>query len=208
MRVANVPGGVKTKMHSTMKYGMSFLPAFLSFSLLCGQSRQGEPVLGVQAGFSLAGALFNLSEVDANVDAATPPALQFTYDHALTDRLSLGGGISYQSFRLAYSEYGEAKESFDVRLSRFNLGVRGLFHYGSSETMDMYSGLRLGLSNWSLDVGTDDPSFDPPKANGPAFAPQLILFGIRGYFTENLGIGGELAIGAPHAVSLGLHYRF
>lgn len=142
------------------------------------------------------------------MDASTPPAVQLTYDYALTNRLSLGGGVSYQSFKLAYSDYGEAKESFDVRLSRFNLGVRGLIHYGNSTTMDLYSGLRIGLSNWSLDVGTDNPNFDPPKAQGPAFAPQLILFGIRGYFTENLGIGGELAVGAPHVVSFGLNYRF
>ena len=191
---------------------MKIILPFLLFALGCytlsAQRMAGESTIGVQSGFSLASALFNLSEIDANVDASTPPALQLTYDYALTDRLSLGGGVSYQRFNLAYSGYGEAKENFDVRLSRFNLGVRGLFHYGNSETMDMYSGLRVGLSNWSLDVGTNDPNFDPPKANGPAFAPQLILFGIRGYFTEHFGIGGELAAGAPHVVSLGLHYRF
>ena len=191
-----------------MKYTIACILALFSFGTLSAQTLEGQSTIGVQTGFSLASALFSLSEIDANVDASTPPAVQLTYDYALTDRLSLGGGVSYQNFKLAYTGYGDAKESFDVRLSRFNLGIRALFHYGNSETMDMYSGLRIGLSNWSLDVGTDDPNFDPPKANGPAFAPQLVLFGIRGYFTENLGIGGELAAGAPHLVSLGVYYRF
>lgn len=192
---------------------MKIILSFFVLSLACcgllqAQNLEGQSAIGLHAGFSLAGALFNLSEIDANVDASTPPAAQLTYDYALTGRFSLGGGVSYQSFNLAYSNYGETNESFDVRLSRFNLAARGLFHYGNSETMDMYSGLRVGLSNWSLDVGTDNPNFDPPKARGPAFAPQLILFGIRGYLTENLGIGGELAVGAPHVVSLGVNYRF
>lgn len=191
-----------------MKYMTAFLFTFLSLGSLVAQTQEGQSVLGIHTGFSLAGALFNLSEIDANVDASTPPAVQLTYDYAVTDRVSVGGGVSYQSFKLAYSGYGEAKENFDVRLSRFNLGVRSLFHYGNSETMDMYSGVRIGVSNWSLDVGTDDPNFDPPKANGPAFAPQFILFGMRGYFTESLGISGELAVGAPHIVSFGLNYRF
>ncbi|MCO6489750.1 MAG: outer membrane beta-barrel protein [Phaeodactylibacter sp.] len=192
-----------------MKNTLSFFALFLGLcTLLPAQTRQGQSVIGIQTGFSLAGALFNLSEIDANIDASAPPAVQFTYDYALTDRLSLGGGVSYQRFKLAYSDYGEMNETFDVRLSRFNLAVRGLFHYGNSEAVDMYSGLRVGLSNWSLDVGTDDPNFDPPKASGPAFAPQLVLFGIRGYLAENLAIGGELAAGAPHVLSLGLNYRF
>ncbi len=192
---------------------MKTIPLFLVLFLGCAtflpaQNQEGQSAVGLHTGFSLASALFSLSEIDANVDASTPPAVQFTYDYALTNRVSLGGGISYQSFNLAYSDYGETNENFDVRLSRFNLAVRGLFHYGNSETMDMYSGLRVGMSNWSLDVGTDNPNFDPPKASGPAFAPQLILFGMRSFFTENLGIGGELAVGAPHVVSLGINYRF
>ena len=191
-----------------MKYAVVSLLTLFSLSCLSAQTTEGESVLGASTGFSAASALFNLSEIDANVDASTPPAVQLTYDYALTNRLSLGGGVSYQSFNLAYSDYGEAMESFDVRISRFNLGFRGLFHYGNSEKMDMYSGLRVGLSNWSLDVGTDDPNFDPPKPEGVTFAPQLILLGMRGYLTDHLGIGGELGVGAPHVVSFSLSYRF
>ncbi len=191
-----------------MKYGITLLLALLFSSTLSAQNREGESVVSLNAGFSLASALFKLSEIDANVDASTPPALQFTYDYALTKRFSLGGGIAYQRFKLAYSNYGEAMESFNLRLSRFNLGARALIHYGNSETLDMYSGLRVGLSNWSADGGTDDPNFDPPKANGLFFAPQLILFGMRGYVTENLGFGGEVSIGAPHLFALGVNYRF
>jgi len=40
------------------------------------------------------------------------------------------------------------------------------------------------------------------------FAPQLVLFGAQGYFTDNIGANFELSVGAPHFFSIGLNYRF
>lgn len=183
------------------------LALFLSFGTASAQTLSGESVISANAGFSLAGALFGLADIDGNVDASAPPALQFSYDYAITEKLSLGGGLSYQKFGLAYTDYGDAMEDFDVRLSRFNLALRGLFHYGGQEQVDMYSGLRLGLSNWSVKGGTSDPDYEPPKANGITIAPQLILFGIRAYVAGNLGLNAELGVGGPHFFTVGLNYR-
>ncbi len=191
-----------------MKSTLSFFTLLLCVATLSAQTSQGQSVLSINGGFSLAGALFGLANLDDQVDASAPPALQLTYDHAVNNRISLGGGLSYQRFKLAYSDYGEDNEDFDLRVSRFNVGLRGLVHYGSNEELDMYSGVRVGLSNWSFTGGPDDPEFDPPKTAGVTFAPQLILFGLRGYITEQLGFNGELGIGAPHVFTMGLSYRF
>ncbi|MCB0572200.1 MAG: hypothetical protein KDC66_20680 [Phaeodactylibacter sp.] len=182
---------------------------FLSgiFTVATAQTQPGESVISANAGFSLVGALFSLADIDADVKSSAPPAVQLNYDYAINELFSLGGGLSYQRFKLAYTDYGDDMEDFDVQLSRFNVALRGLFHYGAQEQVDMYSGIRLGLSNWSADVGTSNPDFEPPKGNGISVAPQLILFGIRGYLTDGLGINAELAVGGPHFFAIGLSYR-
>lgn len=189
------------------KFVSSVITVLFAFAGASAQTLAGESVISANGGFSLLGALFKLSNIDENVDASAPPAIQLSYDYALTDHLSLGGGLSYQRFKLSYTDYGDNMENFDARLSRFNIAIRGLVHYGGQENLDMYSGLRLGLTNWSADVGTDDPNFKPPKTDGVTFGPQLILFGIRGYVAGNLGVNAELGVGGPHFFSLGLQYR-
>jgi hypothetical protein len=69
--------------------------------------------------------------------------------------------------------------------------------------------LRLGYTNWNVSSTSTDPDYDPNSVfTGGGFAPQVILFGFRGYFTENIGLNSELTVGAPHYFSIGLNYRF
>ena len=102
------------------------------FGTLSAQTAEDQSTIaGVQTGFSLASALFNLSEIDANVDASTPPAVQLTYDYALTDRLSLGEGFltRISSSPIPAAETPRRASTFGCL---FNLGIRALFHYGNS----------------------------------------------------------------------------
>jgi hypothetical protein len=72
----------------------------------------------------------------------------------------------------------------------------------------MYSGLRIGYTNWNFSTTTTDPNFDGAESfNGGKPAFQVILFGIRGYITENIGLNTELAVGGPHFFSAGLNVR-
>ena len=45
-----------------MKYTIACILALFSFGTLSAQTAEGQSTIGVQTGFSLAGALFNLSD--------------------------------------------------------------------------------------------------------------------------------------------------
>lgn len=93
-----------------------------------------------------------------------------------------------------------------------NIGARALFDYANEGRLDLYSGVILGFTNWNVKTNNASASYDPSQdltfSEEIVFAPQVVLFGAQGYFTDNIGANFELSIGAPHFFSIGLNYRF
>jgi hypothetical protein len=65
----------------------------------------------------------------------------------------------------------------------------------------------MGYTFWSVSHNLSDVVNLLGWVKGSMFAPQLVLFGFRGYLVENFGLNFELAIGAPHYASMGLVYK-
>jgi len=171
-------------------------------------------------GYSLVGTLFKVLEATSDVASTTSnteyvdfshiPALQLNYDHRVADWFSIGPAISYQTFKIQYFNYNTQGNNFKTKLTRMHLGVRPLFHYGKSDSFDLYSGLRIGYKSWNIDTTTDDPDYDIQDEIGfsSGFGLQVILFGFKGYFNDHLGVGMEITAGAPHFAAGGINYRF
>jgi hypothetical protein len=126
--------------------------------------------------------------------------------------------------------------NFAITVPRTTFAARFLLHYANKGRIDCYSGLRLGVGLWSVKLaadldkdvlarvidGVEDklnlpadqklPPFitDKIKAKVPFIAPQvqLIIFGLRGYVTNNIGLNFELAAGSPYVLAVGANYRF
>lgn len=192
--------------------------AFAPNNSLSAQNGDYKQNIYVGAGFSLAGAVFNvLDNATGSSSNTSLPAIQLTYDYALTPKVSAGLGFSYQGFGFDVTDFtffddnGMAvTESFSADLRRTNVAARVLFHYGKNEKLDMYSGVRVGMTNWG--ISTDDSSdavdeFFDGGFNGWSFAPQLVAFGLRYYVTDNIGLSFESTVGAPHFLSVGANYR-
>ncbi len=166
-----------------------------------------KSTVSANVGVSLVGRLISaVVNVDSLSGYNATPAMQLSYDYMVTDFLSAGGAFSFQQFK-----FSDTEGSFAIK--RMNFAVRALFHYGKSDKLDMYSGVRLGMTNWGykIDVATDDPTLtalQDSKLSGFGFAPQLVAFGIRGYFTDHIGANVEFAIGAPYYMTGGVNYRF
>lgn len=172
----------------------------------------------------LADATFDLESEDIT-DASgrfmgnATPAIQFNYDYGLVKWLSLGAGVSYQRLGFDFTDFnytdggGQSNQVGDLNIdaNRLNLTLRTLFHYGNSDKIDMYSGFRLGITSWGLNVDASDPDVEDDLQTSPfaGIVPtgQIIPFALRAYLNENLGISFELGIGAPHAIALGVNYR-
>ncbi len=164
-------------------------------------------------GFTLSGAFMSAVEGASlgTVDKTGIPNLELGLDYGLTKWFSMGVMGAYQSSGITEDLNGSINE---YSLSRMYIGTSFLFHYANSGRVDLFSGIRAGYKNWSysstIDVGTtDEINFDDIGFFGDGLGFQVLLFGLRGYLTENIGVNVEvLGIGAPHISSIGVSYRF
>jgi Outer membrane protein beta-barrel domain len=155
-------------------------------------------------------------------DAKAGPTFGLSFDYAVTNRFSLGASMGYNRFTLGADNVSITKAdgflsepgAIDLSASRLNISIRPLFHYGNNEKLDMYSGVRLGVGIWSFNLDTDIQDVTADDIIGSTgfpsvgFAPALIPFGLRYYFTDNLGAGFETHLGAPYWGNIQVNYRF
>ena len=194
----------------------------LAFGVIIAQNDSHKNVVSLTAGYSL----FNVAGKAASQDVAqgasynASPTFQASYDYGVSNFFSIGGALSYNEAQTLATNYSWTDAAgnvsvgdYDVRVARTTIGARALFHYGNKGRLDMYSGLRLGLGIWNIKFTSTNPQFDPEKefkglrGNGVLPQFQLIPFALRGYITENIGLGFETAIGSPYMASLSLQYR-
>lgn len=179
------------------------------------QNMEHRSTISANYGFSLIGTIVQTAVDESQADSYEGsythiPALQLNYDFAVLKFLSVGAAVSYESFN-ASGTFVEDGVTYKVSagISLLNASARALFHYGNSGRFDMYSGLRLGyeIANPYSSVSDGYTNYSTPKLPS-FFAPQVVLFGFRGYFTDHFGASAELAIGFPHMFTMGLNYRF
>lgn len=187
---------------------------FFSPVLLNAQQNAGEMVGTVGLGYSLLGAIADISDSDGS-NASVTPAFVVAFDYGITENMSFGLSAGYQSVTYSIedrtyinAENQTVTESFDARLSRLSIGARALFHYSKKESLDMYSGLRVGYQNFAYSDDSSDPTYDVELSRAGLMGVQLILFGARGYFNDRIGFNAELALGAPYLAMGGISYRF
>jgi hypothetical protein len=185
------------------------------------QKYQGQSVVTGGVGFSVVGLFLGL--VDNALDAATDirstktPVLLGAYDYGVSDRFSIGVGYTYQSLTLKYDGYyvnGDLDSlkqgSFTDRLTRQNFGLRPMFHFGDNDDLDIYAGLRVSFVRWSYTSNRPDiaGNWASDILGGASPVKAQALFGMRYFFTENLGFNTELAIGPSYFAMIGINARF
>ncbi|MCU0434966.1 MAG: hypothetical protein MUC87_16030 [Bacteroidia bacterium] len=185
------------------------------------QKYQGQSVVTGGVGFSVVGLFLGL--VDNALDAGTnirstkTPVLLGAYDYGLSDRFSIGVGYTYQSLTLKYDGYyvdGNPDSlrtgSFTDRLARQNFGIRPMFHFGDNDDLDIYAGLRVSVVRWSYRTDRPDLGSDwvGNILGGASPVKAQALFGMRYFFTENIGFNTELAIGPSYFAMVGINARF
>lgn len=204
------------------KLTLLFVMLVLSGSTkLHAQKVKGQSVVGAGVGYSLAGALINSlvgpTASTAGFDYSSIPVIAGSYDYAITEKFSLGAAVSYQSFTLKYNDFQTiigydntgypiyGTTSFKETITRVNYALRPLIHFGKNEDLDMYTGIRLGLTKWGYK--SDNATVSGVAGDlGTNFAPQA-LFGTRYFFSEMIGVNFEFGIGAPYFIMAGVAVR-
>jgi hypothetical protein len=189
------------------------------------QSQKLQQVATTGVGFSLVGILFSAvkdavnNQPGANVELSNTPVIIGSYDLGLTRRFSIGPSFTYQSFTSKYTNYEYVNSNNDTiistftdRVTRTNVGIRPLFHFGGDDDdLDGYMGMRISFTQWN--VTTDNPDktwtgedlYDFLGTNPVKFQ---VLMGIRYYFVDFMGAGMELGFGPSYYFMGGLNFRF
>ncbi|MDE3213821.1 MAG: porin family protein [Bacteroidota bacterium] len=127
-----------------------------------------------------------------------PIGLGVSYEHGVTDKISVGGEIGYQGARYNYS-------GGHVNYTGLLFAVKGSYHFATSDKLDPYAGLDLGYVNVSAtDHNTSGFSGFTAKAGGLGWG---IHVGARYYFQPNIGVYAELGANSFSVLGLGVCFK-
>lgn len=134
------------------------------------------------------------------------PNLGVTVDYGLSKRFSIGLASSYQSEVVTYFY---SNLVFD-KITRINLTTRILFHLNKNHPhFDHYIGIRGGFNYWG-DTPSPNPGYPPSYflTNPNQFVLSFqVLYGMRIYLSNLIGIHFEVGIGEPYLAETGLSFR-
>jgi opacity protein-like surface antigen len=158
------------------------------------------------------------------------PTLGLSYDLGLAKWFSLGLQFTWNRGRIGADDLTVTVKdkaytgAVELNLRRLNFGLRPLIHYANNGRFDCYSGFRIGVNyiRTKVSVGTEEDITDSELINRllgnnwllnrnyrnvrPTI--QVIPFGMRWYFTPQLGLGFESTAGATYFFCAQLDYRF
>ena len=186
--------------------------ALLSTTAVQAQNEKGQMAISVGAGQSLLGSLYSANDVQ-NVNVT--PVINGMFDFAVSDVVSMGLGLSYQSisseldwFYLDPATNTFIDETVKETMTKLNIGVRCNFHYARGiDGLDMFSGFRIGYTNWGFKSSSADPNYVGAISINMPFAIQIVPVAIRYYFTDMIGIHLETGLIGPYMIAGGISLK-
>lgn len=187
-----------------------YAAVFLIASPVSAQKSQFQFMTTNGVGFSVAGAVVKIVENNLpyvqNFDINSGVAFSSMNDFGLSPHFSIGFGYFRQTFSGGFTGYVNVYNdtiggTFHAKVARENYGLRLLGHWGKSDKMDWYAGLRIGYTKWTFN--TDAQNFQLKKASfGIPFLPQAVV-GFRYMPVPFAGITVETGIGPPYFFAAG-----
>lgn len=205
------------------------LTSFLIITLSIASFAQDKPyeiVLSGGTGASLSNmslkGITNLGLQEAGLDSKvqTTMLVNGMLDVCISKNISIGLAYTHKQFYWtdAFEDTIQntiVQSSATISTQKRNYGLRVLYHHSSHENFEFYTGLRVGLTHWKINISgktNAETLFETPVSdfNLPATYPSIqALAGFRHYFGRVFGWFGELGIGSsPYFCSVGLNVRF
>lgn len=218
-----------------LKFSALFFALFLvAQTSAIAQNADYRSTISTQAalnGWQIIALADNAIEADSVVGAyaSATGTYGLSYDYAFVKWFSLGGQLTWNQGKVGAEQLSVTVEDksytgvAELGLRRVNVGIRPMFHYFNNGRFDWYSGAKIGLNYLKIGVnaGTEDLVDNAIldrllgntwllNRNYRSVRPtvQLVALGMRGYVTENIGIGFEAAVGPTYYLSAQVNYRF
>lgn len=195
-----------------MKKSLFLIVALLGSFALQAQQAKGEHVIHAGVGNGLFGMLYAIDfDNDVSTNKSSTLAFSTGYDYGINRRFSVGATVGWQAvgqeFEDVTVEFQDEEyhiEYFKYDIKRTSVGVRGLVHFGRSDRVDMYTGMRAALNIYDVSANATEYDFLDVGQDINTFGYQFIPFGARFYFTDQIGAHVEVGFGAPHITTAGL----
>lgn len=127
---------------------------------------------------------------------SSTPAFSAYYERSVATlgpgKLGLGAGLEYRNLSYNYS-FGSYKASWSYTI----VSARGAYHpdFINSEKGDAYAGLALGYGIVTYKDSYFDSFNTGNKSSYPSYFYSSFFLGGRYYFTNNIGLFGEIGSG-------------
>ncbi len=179
----------------------------------------GSSFIGLNTNMWVQGSLVN--------DAFASPVPVISYTYMLEDKIGFGGSVSYQFFNFDLLPLNSHSSALKMNINRLNASIFGNFYFANQQNFDIYLGGRFGRTFWFGNVTFDElynylshilPSFvsdnivneivpSDIKFFKSFFSYQVYLGGDI-FFTDNIGLKIETAVGSPYWALAGLSFKF
>lgn len=205
---------------STLLYASAFAQsASRAIKSSGGFGREGMSTVNLYYGVSVFNGIYkavaknaSANSVDIKYSSLGPVGLM--YEYFVTDKVGIGVELGYSTFQVSYSydsydsNFNPAVYSDTWNFTTIRAMGRANFHFTEDENFDAYGFVGAGYRTTKFKYTTTDPDFQGTQSFGGGipfgFKPGL---GLRYFFTENLGINAEIALGSP-LLSAGISAKF
>jgi len=133
------------------------------------------------------------------------PPISGSIDFKISEELpiTLGASLIFSTW-----SWSSGISSYTVNVTYTNIGIAGraMYHFNFAENLDTYAGLILGwvIQNASVSYGSGYTSTPSGTYSGNSFFLWGSGIGIRYFFTDSMGIYGELSYSGLQYLSAGL----
>lgn len=180
-------------------------------------------------GSSLTGLFTNIVATSNLINSAySTPVVNLSYTYLFNDRIGVGAIVAYQNVYADLLPFESQTSGVSFHLNRYSISMHAEYFIVLNNSFDFYLGGKLGFNAWNGKVQFDlledyiteiipyeyvtDLIFKKVVPTGKTFRAVKFTYqltiGADYMFTDNFGIKGELAFGAPYWTNLGLNFRF
>jgi hypothetical protein len=139
----------------------------------------------------------------AGYSASLPINPTVSFEHGITDAISVGGTASFATSKYNYNLLGTG---YSIKETAVFLGVRGSYHFNQlwniPDNFDVYGGASIGYVIVSV---SDSQGYSASAASGAGFG---VFAGGKYYFQSNLAVYAELGYQSLSVLNAGITLKF
>ena len=154
----------------------------------------------------------------SNVTTSSMGPLGIKGEYLLSSKVGFGLDLGYSSAKLSYTEtytdydanFNAVIKSYDYSLKTAKVGAMVTFnyHFVESDKFDAYFTTGLGYGNRTFKETSTYSGYTPAKINSVFPIASRIGFGMRYFFTQNIGANLGLGLGQGGLVNVGITGKF